>query len=217
MTPTNIPFNLAASYTIGSYILPGEPMNNIHAKINTKMRLNINSCTNIINGVKRGEFELGLIESPIFDKELIYIKWKGDELVICSKMELPPLLDKELLSNYRLICREKKSPTRDLIYDFLQKFDLSYESFNSLSEIENTTAAIQSVKWSKPNSENPTIAIVSNLAIEDEIRYKQLFKSRIYNEPIIRDFYIIVSKNNLNNSLVNIIIDELTQKKKKVS
>jgi len=210
-------FYLAASYTIGTYILPGETIDYISEQANSKMSLSIDSCTNIIRGVKEGQFDLGFIESPIFDDALNYIEWEGDELIVCSKTEIPSYLDKELLSHYKLISREKDSPTRILIYDFLQKLDLSYNSFKSLSEINNTTAVIQSVKYSKPNIQNPTIAIVSDLAIEDEIKHHQLFKSRIYNNPMKRKFYLVTSKKNENNPLILNIIQGLLEEKQKAS
>lgn len=210
-------FSIAASYTIGTYILPGDYINHITEQTHSKTKLDINSCNNIIEGVKEGKFDLGFIESAIFDDDLTYIEWEGDELIVCSKTELPNSLDKELLSHYRLISREESSPTRVLIYNFLKKFNLSYNSFKSLSEINNTTAVIQSVKWSKPNIENPTIAIVSNLAIEDEIKHHELFQSRIYNNPIKRKFYIIISKENTNNPIILNIIQGLLEEKEAVS
>lgn len=207
------PLYLAASYTIGTYILPGEAIEYISEQSNNKMRLNINSCDNIVKGVKTGEFDLGFIESPIFDDELTYREWLGDELIVCSKIELPKSLDRELLSNYKLICREENSPTRSIVNNFLEKFDLSFMSFESLLEINNTTAAIQSVKWSKPNLQNPTITFVSNLAIEDELKHQELFQSRIFNHPIKRTFYIITQKDIKEDSLIQTIINGFLEKK----
>ena len=207
---------LAASYTIGTYILPGEAIEYINEQSNSKMRLNINSCDNIVKGVKKGEFDFGFIESPIFDDALNYREWLGDELIVCSKIELPKSLDRELLSNYKLICREENSPTRAVINNFLEKFDLSFMSFKSLLEINNTTAAIQSVKWSKPNLQNPTITFVSNLAIEDELKHQELFQSRIYNHPIKRKFYIVTHKEREDNPLIKTIIDGFLEEKKEV-
>jgi DNA-binding transcriptional LysR family regulator len=209
--------HISASYTIGTYILPGEYINYIVSLTKSKMKLNINSCTNIIDGIKSGEFDLGFIESPIFDDELTYREWEGDELMLCSKTKLPNYLNRELLSHYKLISREESSPTRILIDNFLKQFNLSSKSFKSLSEINNTTALIQSVKWSKPNSENPTVAIVSNLAIEDEVKYNELFQSRIYGNPLERKFYIVTSKKNDNNPLILDILQGFLTEKRQAS
>ena len=209
-------FRLAASYTIGSHILPGEPIYDIGQKVNSKITLKIIPCDVIIKGVKEGEFDLGLIESPIFDDALIYKEWMEDELVICSKNPLPISLGKDELNSCRLICRKEGSLTREVITDFLQKVGLSYESFWSLSEIDNATAAIQSVKWSKPNKEHPTVAIVSQLSIEYELNSKTLYQSRICNQEMNRKFYLIYNRENFDKAHIHEVNEILESIGKKV-
>jgi len=198
-------FKLAASYTIGSHILPGKPISDISKKLQTRIQLKITTCDQIIEGVKQNQYDLGLIETPIFDNSLIYKEWMEDELVICSKMPIPKNIDENELRNYRLIARKEDSLTRKVIADFLEKIGLSYHSFKSISEIDNATAAIQSIKWSKPNRENPSVAIVSQIAIEDELKRKELHISRIKNHPLIRKFYLIYNPK----SYSTIDIDEI--------
>ncbi len=200
---------LAASYTIGSYILPGKPISDISEKLHSKIQLDITTCDNIIDGVKRDEYNLGLIETPLFDDALVYKKWMEDELVICSKMPIPDSVDENEINRYRLIARKEDSLTRMVINDFLQKVGLSYQSFKSVSEIDNATAAIQSIKWSKPNRENPTVAIVSELAIEDELKREELYKSRIKDNPIIRSFYLIYNEKTYDDMDIDEIIKSL--------
>jgi len=202
-------FKLAASYTIGSHILPGKPISNISEKLQTKIQLKITTCDQIIEGVKSNQYDLGLIETPIFDSSLIYKEWMEDELVICSKMAIPKSIDENELRKYRLIARREDSLTRKVIADFLEKIGLSYHSFKSISEIDNATAAIQSIKWSKPNRENPTVAIVSQIAIEDELKREELHSSRIKNHPIMRKFYLIYNQRSNNDIDINEIIKSL--------
>lgn len=211
MTKINIeqPFHLAVSYNIGSYILPGQTINDINNLVKKSVKVNICACTEIIEGLKENRFDLGLIELPLFDDELLYKEWLDDELVICSNIELPKNIKKESLKNYNLICRREKSITRRLIGDFFEKFDISYDSFQSLSEIDNITAAIQAVKWTKPNPNNPTITIVSKFAVEDKLKYKELFISRIEEEAIMNKHYIVYSKNRQKDSNIHTIITQL--------
>ncbi len=200
------PFHLAASYTIGSHILPGTSIDNIREMVEGKLKLTILPCNEIIEGINRGIFDLGLIESPLYNKHLIYKEWIEDEMVICSKKPLSRSLSKEELSNCNLLCRKEGSLTRNFITDALEKMGLSYETFNSLSEIDNPTAMIQGVKWAKPNINHPTVAIVSELAIEDEVKYKDLYQSCIDNQPMIRKFHLIYSKKSqLDTTTINII------------
>ena len=203
------PFHLSASYTIGSHILPGETINTIQEILQDQLKLTILPCNEIIAGVKKGTFDLGLIESPLFDSSLIYKEWIEDELVICSKKPLTNSLGEEELKSCRLICRKEGSLTRNLITRFLKDCNLSYKSFKSLLEIDNTTAMIQSVKWAKPNPDTPTIAIISQLAIQDELKYKELYQSRICNHPMIRKLHLIYSKNKEHHATLNHIVRQL--------
>jgi len=188
-------FRLGASPTIGTLILPGEPLIKISEKLDATIKLSIEPCDRIVTGVKNKTYDLGLIESPIFDNDLVYKEWMEDELVICSLKQLPKSLNEEELSHYKLLCRNTDSTTRMFINDFFKEIDLSYEVFYSLSEINNVSAAIQSIKWSKPNSEHPTtVAIVSKLAIEEELKKDLLHCSRIKNKPMIRKLYLIYDK-----------------------
>lgn len=205
-------FHLVASPTIGSYILPGNPLDSISRIVDGQLKLSILPCNEIVDGVKRENFDLGLIESPIFDANLLYQEWMEDEIVVCTKKPLAISLEEKELQNCKLICRKKSSLTRMFINDFLKKNNLSYETFDSLSEIDNTTAIIQSVKWSKPNLKNPTIAFISKLAIEDELKYQELYQSRIYNTPIKRKLYIIYKKEYAHSETLKHIITELLQK-----
>ena len=206
-------YKLAASYTIGSYILPGEPIDKIKKIVDKKIRLSIIPCDKILAGVKTGEFELGLIESPLEEEELTFKEWMSDELVVCSKAPLSPNFGEEEIASCKLICRPEGTLTRDYITNFLKKFNLSYHSFKSLLEMDNHTAMIQSIKWSKPNKKNPTIAIVSQLAIESELAYKELYQSQIKNTPMKRKFHIVYNKKNSNMETIDNIIASLQDAK----
>lgn len=207
----NNSFRLGTSPTIGAHILPGDPLINIGKRLNSTIKLTVSPCDEIIEGVKKRKFDLGLIESPLFDDALVYKEWMEDELVLCSKTPLQDFLGKDELSQYRLLCRNINSPTRMFITGFFEELGLSYETFNSLFEIDNATSAIQGIKWSKPNSDHPTVTIVSKLAIKDELDKKVLYQSRIGNRSMDRKFYLIYNKENKDNSYIEDIIGYLQE------
>jgi len=184
-------FRLGASHTIGSYILPGETINTIHQKADRKIKLTVAPCNEIVKAIKEEKLDLGFIEFPIFDDSLVYKEWMNDELVICSKKKLPPLLAKDDLSKCRLVSRERGSYSRAFIEDFLGEQGLFYDDFSSISEVDNPTAIIQSIKWSKPTAPITAVAIVSKMAIEYELTYDYLYESSINNTPILRKLYIL--------------------------
>ncbi len=202
-------FKLGASYTIGSYILPGVTIDTIHQKANSKIKLTIAPSSEIIKAIRENKLDLGFIEIPIFDNSLVYKKWIDDEMVVCSKKKLPNSLNKNNLNKCRLLGSEEGSQSSLFIENFLKKQGLSYSDFNSISEIDNPASIIQSVKWSKPNTPISTVAIVSKIAIEYELNYNNLYESSINNTPIIREFYIVYNENSKCLDIINNICEEL--------
>jgi len=198
-------FRLGTTYIMGSYILPGKLNENINTITQSIINVSISNCVDVIAKLQTKELDLGIIETPTFHKDIIAKEWIEDEMVICSNIELDSFIDKKELHRYKLICQKESSPINKLIHRFFQKIDVSHRDFYSISKIDNTTASIQSVRWSKPNPEHPTITIVSSRAIEDEVKYRRLFMSRIKDYPMIRNFYIVYHKDVDMKKIENII------------
>ncbi len=202
-------FKLGASHTIGSYILPGEIIDTIHQKADRKLKLTVAPCNEIVKAIKEKELDLGFIESPIFDDSLVYREWMDDELIICSKKKLPNLLNKDDLNRCRLVSRERGSFIRAFIEDLLEEQELFYTDFNSISEVDNPTAIIQSIKWSKPTAPVTAVAVVSKIAIEYELKYDHLYESSINNTPIVRKLYILYREDSEYIDVIKDICEEL--------
>jgi len=204
------PFQLGTTYIIGSYILPGELNEDLNIANNGQINLHISNCIEVVNKLKKGELDLGMIETPTFNEDVVAEEWIEDEMVICSNIELPPFIDKKDIINYKLICQKDTSPISKLIHTFFKEFNIIHEDFYSISKVGNTTATIQGVRWSRPNREHPTITIVSSRAIEDEVASKRLFISRIKNHDMHHKFYIVYNKD-VNIKKVEKIIQKLKQ------
>jgi len=200
-------FRLAASYTIGSYVIPGECLNSISESIGNDVVLSIDVTDKIITGLRERKFDVGLIESPLFDDGLIYREWFDDELVLFSNTRLPKTINTEELYEYKWVCREEGSHTRKLISEVFEELGVSCKSFNVLSEVSNTTAALQSVKRAKVNATEPTVSVISKHAIAEEVRRGELFESRIYGFPMTRKFYIVYTKENKNNVFIDNVVN----------
>jgi len=200
-------FRLAASYTIGSYVIPGECLNSIGESIGNDVTLSIDVSDKIIEGLKDRKFDVGLIESPIFDDSLIYREWFHDELVIFSNTHLPKTVNTEELYDFKWICREEGSHTRKLISEVFEELGVSCKSFNVLSEVSNTTAALQSVKRAKKDDELPTVSVISKYAIAEEVARGELYESRIYGFTMSRKFYIVYTKENKNNVFIDNVVN----------
>ena len=200
-------FRLAASYTIGSYVIPGECLNSIGESIGNDVTLSIDVSDRIVQGLKERKFDIGLIESPIFDDSLIYREWFDDELVIFSNDVLPKTVNTEELYEFKWICREEGSHTRKLISEVFEELGVSCKSFNVLSEVSNTTAALQSVKRAKKDGDAPTVSVISKHAIAEEVARGDLYESRMYGYTMSRKFYIVYTKENKNNVFIDNVVN----------
>ncbi len=200
-------FRLAASFTIGSYVIPGECLNTISESIGNDVNLSINVSDKIIRGLKDKKFDVGLIEVPIFDEDLIYREWFEDELVIVSSTPIPKILRTEELYEFKWVCREEGSHTRRLLGEVFEDLGVSCKSFNVLSEVSNTTAALQSVKRANKEDEQATVTIISKHAVSEEVHRGELYESRIYGFKMTRKFYIVYSKDNKNNVFIDNVVN----------
>ena len=200
-------FRLGASFTIGSYVIPGKCLNSISEGIGNDVTLNIDVSEKIVQGLKEHKFDIGLIESPIFDDDLIYREWFDDELVIFSNASLPKTVNTEELYDFKWICREVGSHTRKLISEVFEDLGVSCKSFDVLSEVSNTTAALQSVKRARRDDGTPTVSVISKHAIAEEVARGELFESRIYGYTMKRKFYIVYSKENRNNVFIDNVVN----------
>jgi len=200
-------FRLGASYTIGTYVIPGECLNAMSETINNDVNLSIDVSDNIIQKLKDKKLDVGLIESPVMDSDLIYREWVEDELVVCSNVAIPKILKTEELYDYKWICREESSHTRKVVSEVFEELGVSCKSFDVISEVSNTTAVLQTIKRSKKDAVKPAVTIISRHAIADEVARGELFESRLRGYTMKRKFYIVYTKNNKHNAYVDNVVD----------
>ncbi len=202
-----ITFRLGASFTIGNYIIPGECLNTVGEAINNDINLSIQESQHIIEQLKDRKLDVGLIESHVIDNTMIYREWLEDELVVFSNTPIPKILKTEDLHEFRWICREDGSHTKEIVSEVFDDLGVSCKSFNVLSEVGNTTAVLQTIKRSKKDEKNPVVSIISKYAIADEVQKGELFEARLRGIKMTRKFYIVYSKENKHNAYVDKVVD----------
>jgi len=204
-------FRLGASYTIGTYVIAGECLAKIKNIIDNDVNLSISLSADVIQALKDRKIDLGLIESPIMDQNLIYREWIEDELIVVSNVPIPKVLNTEDLYDFRWICREESSHTRQIIADVFSELGVACKNFNVISEVSNTTAVLQNLKRSKKDTNSPVVTIISKYAVVDEINNGELYMSRLRGYRMNRSFYIVYSKENKHNAYVDKVVDLLIQ------
>jgi len=202
-----ITFKLGASYTIGTYVIPGQCLNTIGKAINNDINLSIDVSDNIIRKLKDRKLDVGLIESPIIDSDLIYREWLEDELVVVSNAPIAKVLNTEELYEFSWICRDEGSHTRRIVAEVFDELGVSCKSFDVLSEVSNTTAVLQTIKKAKKNDTKPVVSIISKHAIADEVAKGELFESKLRGYTMTRKFFIVYSKENKHNAYVANVVD----------
>lgn len=202
-----ITFKLGASYIIGTYVIPGHCLNTIGKAINNDIKLTIDDGENIIQKIKDRKIDVGLIESPIMDNDLIYREWLEDELVIVSNAPISKTLKTEELYDFSWVCRDEGSPTRQVVAEVFEELGVSCKSFDVLSEVSNTTAVLQTIKKSEKNLDKPVVSVISRHAITDEVAKGELFEARLRGYTMTRKFYIVYSKENKHNAYVDNVVD----------
>ncbi|MBD2810377.1 LysR family transcriptional regulator [Xenorhabdus sp. Vera] len=129
---------LAASSTIGNYMLPEMLSKYRQDYPDTPLELNISNTEDVIKAVVEFRVDLGLIEGLCHNPELITQPWMKDELIVFSSPEstlLQRKLTVEDLINGPWILREKGSGTREvldhLLFSQMPRFNIAMELGNS--------------------------------------------------------------------------------------
>ncbi len=201
-----ITFKLGASYTIGTYIIPGQCLNTIGKAINNDINLDIDLSDNIIQKLKDRKLDVGLIESPVIDHNLIYREWLEDELIVVSNVPISKMLKTEELYEFSWVCRNEGSHTRRVVTEVFDEIGVSCKSFDVLSEVNNTITLLQTIKKADKNPDKPVVSILSKYAIVDEVARGELFEARIRGYNMTRKFFIVYSKENKHNAYVDNVV-----------
>lgn len=200
-------FRLGASFTIGTYIIPGQCLNTIGEAIHNSVNLDIDLSDNIVEKLIDRKLDVGLIESPVMHQELVYREWLEDELVIVSNVPISKTLKTEELYGFDWICRDEASHTRRVVAEVFDELGVSCKSFNVLSEVSNTITVLQTIKKSDKNPDRPVVSIISKYAIMDEVANGELFEARLRGYTMTRKFYIAYSKENKHNAYVDKVVN----------
>ena len=180
----DMPFIIGASPTLGSYNLP-ECIKYYKNLINKEMNLVIKSNDALLEDIKNSVIDLGFVTKKI-DNGIEYIEWMDDELVVFSNKPLPRSIDLEDLKNYKIICRETNSSTREFIKQVFEKESFNCDDLNVVSVVHNSTA----LKFTVKNSSEQVVSIISKMVIKDELKEEKLFWAKIKGVSLKRKAYM---------------------------
>ncbi|OTA16175.1 LysR family transcriptional regulator [Xenorhabdus vietnamensis] len=176
---------LAASSTIGNYMLPEMLARYRQDYPETPLELNINNTEDVIKAVVEFRVDLGLIEGLCHDPELITQPWMEDELIVFSSPK-SPLLQRDLtveeLIKAPWILREKGSGTREVLDHLLFS---QMPRFNIAMELGNSEAIKHAVQYGMG------ISCLSRRVVQEQLKNGTLSELVIPGLSLNRTLYLI--------------------------
>ena len=126
---------LGASTTIAEYMLPILLSGFRKQYPDINLRLKVSNTEGIVSMVENSMIDLGIVEGPVTNKNLLVEPCRSDQLVLIvpTDHELAgrTSISMEELLPYPFICREEGSGTRDVIMNYVNEMGLDKNNLNN--------------------------------------------------------------------------------------
>lgn len=191
---------LAASTTIGNYMLPEMLAHYRHDHPDIPLELNISNTEEVIRAVLEFRVDVGLIEGACHSPELITQPWLKDELVIFAAPSNPlanTTISLEDLKQASWILRERGSGTRDVLDQLLFA---QLPGFHILMELGNSEAIKHAVRYGMG------ISCLSRRVIAEQLTNGSLVELTVPGLQLSRTLYLIYHRQkHISNGISNLL------------
>ena len=182
---------IGASTTIAEYMLPAllGDFKKRYAEVN--IHLKVSNTDGIVSMVENNTIDLGVVEAPVSNKNLVVEVCRKDRLVAIvppnhelagdATVALKRLLD------YPFICREEGSGTREVISEYLGNMQLCSTALNISMELGSPEAVKGAVEAGMG------LSVVSRATIQKELRLGTLVAVDL-DPPLERPFSFVHQK-----------------------
>ena len=182
---------IGASTTIAEYMLPALLGDFRNQYPDVSIHLKVSNTDGIVSMVENNTIDLGVVEAPVSNKNLVVDKCRSDRLVAI----VPPghalasrdTISMEELLDHPFICREEGSGTREVISEYICKTDECRQTMQIAMELGSPEAVKGAVEASMG------ISVVSNATIQKELRLGTLVAVQI-EPPLERPFSFVHQK-----------------------
>lgn len=185
------PMKIGATLTVGNYLATIIVARFLRDHPESRIQLQVDNTTTIVNRIANHELDLGLIEGDCHHPDITVEPWIADELVVFSAPDHPlAILAKqkrhrltlEQLLSEPWILREKGSGTRET---FDRAFHNHHAKLNIRLELEHTEAIKRAVE------SGLGIGCISRLALKDAFRRGSLVPLETAELDLGRYFYFL--------------------------
>ncbi len=180
---------IGASTTIAEYMLPsllGE-FKNRYPEI--KLRLKVSNSEGIVSMVENNVIDLGVVEAPVSNKNLIVEMCHEDQLVVVATPDHDLVtrggnVHPADIKDYPFVCREEGSGTRDVIMQYLADKGVSASDMDFCLELGSPEALKGAVEAGMG------ISILSKSTIAKELKLNTLAELQL-DPPLSRPFSFV--------------------------
>lgn len=195
---------IGASTTIAEYMLPSLLGAFKKQFEDVNIRLQVGNTDAIVAMVENNMIDLGVVEAPVFNKNLEVEVCRLDEMVLIVP-SAHPLANRDKISvedmrKYRYISREEGSGSRSVIGQYIREQGLSYSDLNVVMELGSPEAVKMAVE------SDVGLAIVSRTTIAKELKLGTL-KALPLDPPLHRPFSHVRQKHKFRHRAVGELLD----------
>lgn len=182
---------IGASTTIAEYMLPAL-LGDFRAKYpDVSIHLKVSNTDGIVSMVENNTIDLGVVEAPVSNKNLVVDECRRDNLVAIvppghPKADRQTITLDELLE-HPFICREEGSGTREVIAEHMNRYSKCQTCMDVAMELGSPEAVKGAVEAGMG------ISVVSNATIQKELRLGTLVSIEL-DPPLERPFSFVHQK-----------------------
>ncbi|WP_078118718.1 selenium metabolism-associated LysR family transcriptional regulator [Thiosocius teredinicola] len=182
---------IGASTTIAEYMLPAL-LGDFRAKYpDVSIHLKVANTDGIVSMVENNTIDLGVVEAPVSNKNLVVDECRRDNLVAIVPPGHPKAGRKQIsldeLLEYPFICREEGSGTREVIAEHMNQNSNCQRCMDVAMELGSPEAVKGAVEAGMG------ISVVSNATIQKELRLGTLVAIDL-DPPLERPFSFVHQK-----------------------
>ncbi len=163
---------VGASTTIAEYVLPNL-LGAFQARCpGVNIRLSVSNSLGVVHMVENNTVDVGIVESPVTNKNLaVEVCWDDELMFICppnhpfAKKDLLPVQE---LMNLPFLCREEGSGTREVINEYFESNKISAHDLNLCMEFGSPEAIKSAVEAGLG------VSLVSRATVGKELKLKTL-------------------------------------------
>ncbi|MDZ7802453.1 selenium metabolism-associated LysR family transcriptional regulator [Thiohalophilus sp.] len=182
---------IGASSTIAEYMLP-ELLRDFKKQYpDVTIRLRVANTDGIVSMVENNAIDLGVVEAPVSNKNLVVEECRTDKLVLIVPPEHPlaqqDVVPVKQIADYPFICREEGSGTREVMLESMTRAGIHATDLNLSMELGSLEAIKGAVEAGMG------VSVLSSATIEKELKLGTLVAVKL-DPPVERPFSFVHQK-----------------------